>query len=159
MVISLESDSLFPLTSLYTLSYAHYELALKILEEWRLDRYYCSKGRLLDMSLVFGGTDGDRSVQMKLRQLVVDAVGTAPVFARQNDSTVSKSAPLCDKRCRFVGLSKRDSTIEALGNEGFFVCDEVCVVTEFIGRRSDRWETCRLSPPTRFSLLQVVRPL
>lgn len=51
LVIALESDQAFPLNQLYTLSYPQFELALEILSEWRLDRYYSSKGRLLDMSV------------------------------------------------------------------------------------------------------------
>lgn len=51
LVIALESDGDFPLRDLYSLSYAHFELALKILAEWRLDRHYTSKIRLLDVSV------------------------------------------------------------------------------------------------------------
>ncbi|QHE75962.1 hypothetical protein [Hydrogenophaga sp. PBL-H3] len=51
LVIALESNQAFPLNQLYTLSYPQFELALEILAEWRLDRYYSSKGRLLDLSV------------------------------------------------------------------------------------------------------------
>ncbi|PZO15098.1 MAG: hypothetical protein DCF26_14035 [Burkholderiales bacterium] len=51
LVIALESDQAFPLGQLYTLNFSQFELALEILSEWRLDRYYSSKGRLLDLSL------------------------------------------------------------------------------------------------------------
>jgi hypothetical protein len=51
LVIALESDQAFPLNQLYTLNFSQFELALEILSEWRLDRYYSSKGRLLDLSL------------------------------------------------------------------------------------------------------------
>lgn len=51
LVIALESDQAFPLSQLYTLNFNQFELALEILSEWRLDRYYSSKGRLLDLSL------------------------------------------------------------------------------------------------------------
>lgn len=51
LVIALESDQPFALSRLYELSYAKFELALEVLAEWRLDRYYSSKGRLLDLSL------------------------------------------------------------------------------------------------------------
>ncbi|MES2840074.1 MAG: hypothetical protein V4794_07335 [Pseudomonadota bacterium] len=51
LVIALESNQAFPLNQLYTLNYAQFELALEILSEWRLDRYYSSKGRLLDLSV------------------------------------------------------------------------------------------------------------
>lgn len=51
LVISLESGETFPLHQLYTLSFEQFELALRIVKEWRLDRYYSSKGRLLDLSM------------------------------------------------------------------------------------------------------------
>lgn len=51
LVIALESDQPFPLSKLYELSFSEFDLALEILSEWRLDRYYSSKGRLLDLSL------------------------------------------------------------------------------------------------------------
>ncbi|MDZ4103227.1 MAG: hypothetical protein U1E12_16280 [Hydrogenophaga sp.] len=51
LVIALESDQAFALSQLYSLSYSQFELALEILGEWRLDRHFNSKGRLLDTSL------------------------------------------------------------------------------------------------------------
>jgi hypothetical protein len=51
LVIALESNQAFPLNQIYTLDFAQFELALEILAEWRLDRYYSSKGRLLDTSV------------------------------------------------------------------------------------------------------------
>lgn len=51
LVIALETQQSFPLHELYDLRYSHFELALKVMAEWRLDRYYVSKGRLLDASL------------------------------------------------------------------------------------------------------------
>lgn len=51
LVIALESDQAFPLAQLYAMNYPKFELALEILNEWRLDRHYSSKGRLLDVSV------------------------------------------------------------------------------------------------------------
>jgi hypothetical protein len=51
LVIALETSHPFPLSQLYTLDFEQFELALEVLAEWRLDRYYSSKGRLLDLSL------------------------------------------------------------------------------------------------------------
>ena len=51
LVIALESNEAFPLGQLYALSYPQFELALEILAEWRLDRHYSSKVRLLDLSV------------------------------------------------------------------------------------------------------------
>jgi hypothetical protein len=50
LVLALESDAEFPIGELYQLSYDHFHLAIEILREWRLDRYYAGKGRLLDLS-------------------------------------------------------------------------------------------------------------
>ena len=51
LVLALESEADFPVTDLYTLDFDRFDLALEILSEWRLDRYYAGKARLLDISL------------------------------------------------------------------------------------------------------------
>jgi hypothetical protein len=51
LVVSLESDKPFQLADLYQLNYDDFKLALDLLAEWRLDRYYSSKVRLLDVSV------------------------------------------------------------------------------------------------------------
>lgn len=50
LVLALESEGSFELSSLYTLDMKHFELALEILKDWRLDRYYEGKARLFDLS-------------------------------------------------------------------------------------------------------------
>ncbi len=50
LVLALESDALFPVSDLYALDRQRFELALQILAEWRLDRYYAGKARLFDLS-------------------------------------------------------------------------------------------------------------
>ena len=50
LVLALESEVDFPLTSLYALKLGTFSLAMDILKEWRLDRYYAQKGKLLDVS-------------------------------------------------------------------------------------------------------------
>ncbi|SEU19624.1 hypothetical protein [Variovorax sp. OV084] len=50
LVLALESEDDFPLASLYTLSLGTFSLAMEILKEWRIDRYYARKGKLLDVS-------------------------------------------------------------------------------------------------------------
>lgn len=50
LVIALETDQHFLLSRLYSLDFDRFELALSILAEWRLDRYYASKFRLIDAS-------------------------------------------------------------------------------------------------------------
>lgn len=54
LVVALESGSSFDLQCLYQLGYDDFELAIDLLKEWRLDRYYSSKMRLLDLSVQVG---------------------------------------------------------------------------------------------------------
>jgi hypothetical protein len=51
LVLALESETPFQLADLYKLGYADFELALAVIAEWRLDRYYTSKAVLLDLSM------------------------------------------------------------------------------------------------------------
>lgn len=51
LVLALESEVDFPITDLYALDMDRFTLALEILREWRLDRYYAGKARLFDISL------------------------------------------------------------------------------------------------------------
>jgi hypothetical protein len=51
MVRALESDEKFELADLYKLNYNQFELAIDVLKEWRLDRYYMGKAKLHDMSV------------------------------------------------------------------------------------------------------------
>lgn len=51
LVLALESEVDFPITDLYALDMDRFNLALEILREWRLDRYYAGKARLFDISL------------------------------------------------------------------------------------------------------------
>ncbi|MDM0038298.1 hypothetical protein QTH89_17850 [Variovorax sp. J22G21] len=51
LVLALESERSFELVTLYGLDYKSFQLAIEILQEWRLDRYYASKSKLYDISL------------------------------------------------------------------------------------------------------------
>nr|WP_315430114.1 hypothetical protein [uncultured Albidiferax sp.] len=51
LVLSLESHDAFPLEELYQLDLEQFDLALDILKEWRLERYYAGKSKLFDMAL------------------------------------------------------------------------------------------------------------
>jgi hypothetical protein len=51
LVLALESKDPFPLERLYELDLDRFELAIEILKEWRLDRYYAGKSKLYDLSL------------------------------------------------------------------------------------------------------------
>jgi hypothetical protein len=50
LVLALESEAPFELGRLYALKLERFELALDILKEWRLDRYYAGKAKLVDLS-------------------------------------------------------------------------------------------------------------
>jgi len=51
LVRALESDEKFALADLYDLSYDDFEIAIGILKEWRLERYYSGKAKLHDLSV------------------------------------------------------------------------------------------------------------
>ena len=51
LVLALESESDFAITDIYQLDYDRFQMALKILEEWRIDRYFAGKAKLFDISL------------------------------------------------------------------------------------------------------------
>jgi hypothetical protein len=50
LVLALESEEIYPISYLYKLNYDDFGLALALLKEWRLDRYYTKKAVLLDLS-------------------------------------------------------------------------------------------------------------
>jgi len=50
LVLALESEGDFSLTRLYDLDIQNFDLAMKILAEWRIDRYYAGKAKLFDLS-------------------------------------------------------------------------------------------------------------
>lgn len=51
LVRALESDEKFALGDLYGLDFESFTLAIDVLKEWRLDRYYMGKVKLLDISV------------------------------------------------------------------------------------------------------------
>lgn len=51
LILSLESESPFAIAELYKLDYDKFELAMEIVAEWRLDRYYAGKGLLLNVAM------------------------------------------------------------------------------------------------------------
>lgn len=50
LVLALEDESPFPLAELYSLRPDQFALAVDILRDWRLDRYYIGKAKLFDVS-------------------------------------------------------------------------------------------------------------
>jgi hypothetical protein len=51
LVLALETEDGFVLAEIYRLDMDQFKLALKILQEWRLDRYYEGKARLFDSAM------------------------------------------------------------------------------------------------------------
>jgi hypothetical protein len=51
LVLSLESKVSFPLERLYELDMDTFDLAVEILKEWRLDRYFAGKAKLFDFAV------------------------------------------------------------------------------------------------------------
>ena len=54
LVRALESDEKFSLGDLYALDYDNFNVGIEVLKEWRLERYYRGKVRLLDLSVQLG---------------------------------------------------------------------------------------------------------
>ncbi len=51
LVLALESESDFDVSTLYKLDLESFDLAIDILKEWRIDRYYAGKAKLFDLSM------------------------------------------------------------------------------------------------------------
>ena len=51
LVLSLESGQPFELAALYGLEFDIFRLAIDILQEWRIDRHFARKAKLLDLSI------------------------------------------------------------------------------------------------------------
>lgn len=51
LVLSLQSDEPFALSALYELDSKNFVLALAVMDEWRVDRHYAKKQKLLDVVL------------------------------------------------------------------------------------------------------------
>jgi hypothetical protein len=50
LVRSLESDESFEIKSLYELNGDDFDLAMGVMKDWRLDRYYLGKARIFDIA-------------------------------------------------------------------------------------------------------------
>ena len=51
LVLALESETKFEIADLYKLELETFEIAIDILKEWRIDRYYAGKAKLFDLSM------------------------------------------------------------------------------------------------------------
>lgn len=50
LILALENETNFPIADIYKLDHKAFELAVRVIADWRLDRYYEGKGRLFDLS-------------------------------------------------------------------------------------------------------------
>lgn len=48
LVAALGDEEAFPLSELYLLDYEAFDMAIDLLKDWRLDRYYASRLKLFD---------------------------------------------------------------------------------------------------------------
>ena len=58
LVLSLESETQFNVTELYKLDLETFDLAIDILKQWRIDRYYAGKAKLFDLSVQVNSLPG-----------------------------------------------------------------------------------------------------
>lgn len=54
VVLALEANSQIDIAQLYGLKLETFELAIEVLKEWRLARYYAGKAKLFDLSTQVG---------------------------------------------------------------------------------------------------------
>lgn len=60
LVTALESDALFDIKDLYLLDEKHFNMAIDLMGDWRLDRYYLGKARVFDIALQAQDLQGKR---------------------------------------------------------------------------------------------------
>jgi len=51
LAAALAEENEFPLAELYRLDYEAFELAMQLMQDWRLDRYYAARIKLFDVVL------------------------------------------------------------------------------------------------------------
>ena len=50
LILSLESDIEFSVKDLYSLDTGEFDLAIEVLKDWRIDRFYIGKAKAFDMA-------------------------------------------------------------------------------------------------------------
>ncbi|WP_235579205.1 hypothetical protein [Pseudorhodoferax sp. Leaf274] len=78
LVLSLESHEPFQLERLYSLHLSDFDLAVQIIKEWRLDRYYAGKAKLYDFAV---------------QASALNAPGQAVAAPQQPSATVAADTP------------------------------------------------------------------
>lgn len=51
LVLALESETEFQIADIYKLDLETFDIAIDILKQWRIDRYYAGKAKLFDLSM------------------------------------------------------------------------------------------------------------
>lgn len=51
LVLALESETQFQIADIYKLDLETFDIAIDILKQWRIDRYYAGKAKLFDLSM------------------------------------------------------------------------------------------------------------
>jgi hypothetical protein len=51
LVAALAEEKSYPLAELYAMDYDTFEMAMELLRDWRLDRYYAARLKLFDFAL------------------------------------------------------------------------------------------------------------
>jgi negative regulator of replication initiation len=54
---ALREEKEFPLSSLYEIDYEAFELAVEVLRDWRIDRYYAKDTQILDRAVQSGASE------------------------------------------------------------------------------------------------------
>jgi hypothetical protein len=50
LILSLETEQACPMQTLYALNAKDFDLAMEVLKDWRLDRFYIGKAKVFDIS-------------------------------------------------------------------------------------------------------------
>jgi hypothetical protein len=51
LILSLETDTDFPLNKIYSLGMDDFELVMEVMKDWRLDRYYEGKAKAISTAI------------------------------------------------------------------------------------------------------------
>lgn len=69
LVAALAEEKNYSLSELYAMDYEAFEMALELLKDWRLDRYYAARLKLFDLAssqvIRADGADGDVTMAAK----------------------------------------------------------------------------------------------
>eukprot|EP01032_Pedospumella_encystans_P028222 gene28222-31880_t len=107
LVLALESERSFELVTLYSLDYKSFQLAMDILKEWRLDRYYASKSA--------SSTPRAAATEIRRSRAFFVFLAPAPRLSPSPDSPSRSTRPLHrrSRPIRFPSASRTRATRRA----------------------------------------------